>query len=499
MRFLIPLLVTGAGGLTVFGLMRRHGWSNRSSAAWALAAGPGVGFGLLGVVFFFWVFAGWPPPGRWALAGITMILALALALPVYTRRGDSARPLESGFFNRQALWPGSARARAALLAVLAIGGVAFGLLLWTFPKIVETQPYGGWDAKAIWNVRALFLYRASGDLAEIYSALEHGHPDYPLLLPASVAGQYSLLGGESLAIPAMTSLLFTLAAGVALFLAVARLSSPTIACAAVAVYYTTPAVWRWAATQYADIPLSYFLLMAVLTLSSQLDAERARRLPPVLAGLFLGLLAWTKNEGMVQAGLLAGAFALLFLGIGRSGGFSLTPIRDRWRRLLGITAGALPAAAALVLFKLHWSPVNETGRFLGGGVEKILNGDRWLTVVAAYGQQLFPGSGAVTWGLLWPSVVLCAVFFHRRRAAAGPPAQLFGAALGLSLGLSFMAYILTPVAGVQWHLDTSLTRLLLQLTPLALAWAVAGVGRECSDASRARPAPDDVPAEGTPA
>ncbi len=489
--FLVPPLVVVAGGLTVYGLMRRHGWAVASSAAWALAAAPGVGFGLLSAVFFFWVFAGMPPPGRLTLTALTGVLALALIAPVYQRPGGPQGPLGREHLGWRSLWQGTVGSRVALVAVLAIAAVAFGLLLWTFPQVTKTQPYGGWDAKAIWNVRALFLYRADGDLGEIFPRLKHGHPDYPLLLPASLAGQYCLAGGEHLAIPAFTSLLFTLGASAALFLAAARFASPAVACAAVAVYLVTPAVWRWAAAQYADIPLSYFLLMAVLTLSSQLDRDRGGRLPPVLAGLFLSFLAWTKNEGTVQAGLLAAAFAVLYAGARR-------PAAERWRRPLWIAAGALPVAVALTLFKVFWSPVNETARFLGGGLEKFLTLERWLTIVSAYWRQLVPMSGAARWGLLWAALALCALAFRRHRAAGGRPLRLFDATLVLCMGLSVMAYVMTP-DGVQWHLSTSLTRLLLQLTPLAMVWAVAGAGRGRPEGARTEQDAEDSKAQRSPA
>ncbi len=482
--YLVPLLVAAAGGLVVYVLMRRHGWAPAASAAWALASAPGVGFGLISAVFFFWVFAGLPPPGRWTLAGLTAVLASALAAQVFSRH-DASPPSEPWWPDRRSLGRGMS-SRVASVAILAMVAVSLGLFLWTFPKVVETQPYGGWDAKAIWNVRALFLYRASGDLAEIYAASEHGHPDYPLLLPASLAGQYCLLGSEDLAIPQVTSLLFALGAGAALFLAVARLSTPAVAGVAVAVYWATPVVLRWAFVQYADIPLSYFLLMAVLLLSSQLDPDRARRLPPVLAGLFLSFLAWIKNEGTVQAALLAAAFVVLFAVAGRlsRGPFEKDRWGRGWRRLLWIGAGALPVLIALVLFKTRWSPVNETARFLDGALEKLLSFERWQTVGFAYWRELAPWSGAATWGLLWPALAVAAVCFGRRRAAGGWPPRLFALTLALTFGLSVMAYVLTPVAALQWHLDSSLKRLLLQLTPLAIAWAVSGLGPVGEQAER---------------
>ena len=39
-----------------------------------------------------------------------------------------------------------------------------------------------------------------------------------------------------------------------------------------------------------------------------------------------------------------------------------------------------------------------------------------------------------------------------------------------------VVYVCTPMA-LDWHLDSSLDRLLLQLTPLTLAWALCGAGR----------------------
>ncbi len=481
MPLLVPLLVTVFGGLSIYVLMRRHGWGAAPSATWALASAPGAGFGLISVTFFYWVFAGLSPPGALSLAVLSAGLAIALATPVYCRRERLPWPAGVSITRR-----GSRGRRAALVAVAIAAAVGLGLLVRTLPQAAASKPFGGFDATAIWNVRALFLYRANGDLGEIFSGLKHGHPDYPLLLPASLAGQYSLLGGENVAIPQLTSLLFTLAAGAALFMAVTRLSSPAVAVAAVAVYWATPVVWRWTYDQVADIPLSYLLLMAVLSLSSQLDADRGRRLPPVLAGLFLGLLAWVKNEGVVQAALLAAAFAVLWWRRVRHTGAGAG--RDAWRRPLWIVAGALPVLIALVLFKVTWSPVNETARFLGGGLDKALTLDRWLVVARAYGRELAPWSGAVSWGLLWPALALCAVAFRRHRVAGGLSLRLFDVALVLTFGLSVVAYVLTPDK-VQWHLDTSLKRLLLQLTPLAMAWAVAGIGGRGSGSAGVRGSP----------
>ncbi len=481
---LVPVLVAVAGGLVVFVILRRHGWLVVPSAACSLALAPGIGFGLLSLAFFFLTFAGFAPPGRRLLVALSVALAMAVAVPVISRvaaggasRGGASRG-GAGHAGRSPVGP-----RATLVAMLLLLGIGLGLLLWTFPRASAAQPFGGWDAWAIWNVRSHFLFRADRDLGEIYSELKHGHPDYPLLLPASLAAQFCLLGRESLAIPQVTGLLFGLGSGAVLFLVVWRCASALAAAAAVAVLLSTPAFWRWAFQQYADIPLSYLLLAASAALASQLDEDRCRRLPPVLAGFCFGLLTWIKNEGLVLALLLAVAFAAVLLLAGRpfpwgrrDGPEPVTDIRrDTLRRLPWIAAGALPSLVALGLFKKLWSPNNETAGFLAGAADKLLDSDRWRPVVEGFSAELNPWSGIASWGLLWPFLALCGVVFRRRRVAIGRPLRFLGWVLILAWATWLVVYVCTP-ANQAWHLDSSLKRLMLQLTPLTLAWALAGAG-----------------------
>ncbi len=458
---LLPALIAAAGGALAFAVLRRHGWDAGASVAAAVALAPGVGFGLLSLSFFFWVFAGFAAPGRGTLIALTVALAAALAAPVVGRVDPVERPSDAR------------RPRAVLLLALLLAGVCLGLLLWTLPQASEAQPFGGWDAWAIWNVRSLQLYRAAaGDHGRVIGELKHGHPDYPLLLPGALAAQYCLLGREDLAIPQVTGLIFGLAAGAALFAALRRLGSTLGGVAAVAVLWSTPAFWRWVFAQYADIPLGYLLLVAASALASQLEAGARHRLPPVLAGFCLGLLTWTKNEGLVLAVVLAAAFAAVLAATSRPLATALATVR----RLPWMAAGALPALIALILFKSFWSPVNETARFISRAPQTLADPDRWRPVLTAFWEQLNPWTGAAMWGLLWPFVAVCAVVYWRRRAVCGAPVHFFSAALALIWAAWLVVYVCTPADQV-WHLNSSLPRLMLQVMPVTLVWALAGVGR----------------------
>ena len=68
----------------------------------------------------------------------------------------------------------------------------------------------GYDAQAIWNLRARFMYRSGNAWEAAFSPLinRNFHMDYPLLVPLSVLGGWTTLGGEVLRVPSMLSMLF---------------------------------------------------------------------------------------------------------------------------------------------------------------------------------------------------------------------------------------------------------------------------------------------------
>ncbi|HEY3038658.1 MAG TPA: hypothetical protein VGJ66_07965, partial [Pyrinomonadaceae bacterium] len=51
------------------------------------------------------------------------------------------------------------------------------------------KPHGEWDAWAIWNMRARFIFRAGPFWRDAFSyVIDRSRPDYPILIPASIAG-----------------------------------------------------------------------------------------------------------------------------------------------------------------------------------------------------------------------------------------------------------------------------------------------------------------------
>ncbi len=466
---LVPLFLAAWGASVVAVLLRRHGWSWEAAWPYGLVLGPGVGLGLGSLGFFFWVFAGFHPPGRWVLLGLIAVLSLILAGPVHRRLDAGVEPLFEWLRWVRRPWrrPTVVELVAGLLVIITLG-----MIVATFPTSRVSQPFGFYDAVAIWNARSFFLFRSTGNLSEIYADLRFGHPDYPLFLPGTLAAQYSLFGQEHVAIPQVTGLLFALSCCAAVFLLVARYGSLAVAGSAAALLAVTPSFWRWLFAQYADLPLAYLLVIGVIVLASQLE-EPSRRLPATLTGFCFGLLTWIKNEGLVLA-LLLGASLIIVIFVTRD-------FRVSWaRRGFWGLVGGLPVFAALGLFKAFWSPINETGMFLEGALAKILTLDRWWIIAQAFLEELNPWSGMARWGLLWPFILVCGAVFWRQRLAVGRPFLFVSLAMASGWAVWFAIYLCTP-ASLEWHLDSSLKRLLLQLAPLTLGWSLLGVGRAESE------------------
>jgi hypothetical protein len=109
-------------------------------------------------------------------------------------------------------------------------------------------------------------------------------------------------------------------------------------------------------------------------------------------------------------------------------------------------------------------------------MERVLELDRWLAISSAFACKFWPGchaTGFTRWGLLWPLLAIATLWIllatPRRQ-----PRDFFAALFLLGLGAYLSFYLLTP-HNVEWHLTTSLDRLLLQLLPLLLIWIFASL------------------------
>ena len=433
----------------------------RVSLAWL------VGQGVTTTLLFLWmVAAGAATPGFLLLEVALAALGIALA---------RARPIASTAIDP----PGAVEApteggRRRL--VMTCAGIMVLTMLARIAFVSAREPHGGWDAWAIWNLRARFLYRAGAEWRSAFSPLlDWSHPDYPLLLPLGVVRGWLYAGGESPLVPITIAALGTLATAGILFGALRAARSATAAALATTVLLAPPAFIAAGSAQYADVLVGAYVLgvFAVLHRYDR-DATASARLL-LLAGALAAFATWTKNEGWL---FLAAIVAARVIAVSRRKGLRATFAEMGW-----LGAGAAPVLLVVAAFKLGLAPANDLVAGQGGAtVGRLAEGWRYGTIAAAIARQLLHPLWAGAPVLL----AAYALLVGRGRLPAGERSTLRTAVLALSmvaLGF-FLVYLVTP-RDLPWQLATSLSRLIAQLWPASL-FALFLLLRDPADAGPAR-------------
>jgi len=414
----------------------------------------GFGAGILSLDFFIV-----PGAGPRALVTIDTAIFIAFAVAGFVRR---RRTDENGHVIRATSEVHPIWLVRALMAAFFIA-LAVGL----YSAVVRTMahPHGdGWDAFAIWNLHARFLFFGGRQWRDGFSSLiAWSHPDYPLLLPGVIAHLWTFLGYDSVAVPAVIALLFTFCTVGLLCSALFTMQSKTAGLLAGTVLLATPSFLEIGTWQYADVPLSFFILATTVLLSSSGNETADQAFGScgllTLGGLAASLAAWTKNEGLLF--FCAILFARFLIGVRhREANKSRGSI---WLFL----AGSIPVLLVVVYFK-HWiAPPNELFSQSNAALQKLTSPQRYWIACQWFGRDF------VTFGdwLWFPLTVAMIVFglLVGRNQESSRNVQVRIVRLGLFLTLAgyFVIYVVTPY-DLEWHLRYSLNRLFLQLWPSAV-------------------------------
>ncbi len=401
------------------------------------------GVGFTSIVFFLWRLIGMPP-GAYLVADIGLQALLAGVVWNGRRHEPPPVPAAADVKETKALRVLSALAVAASICVAAV----------LLNHFVARTPYGEWDGWAIWNLRAAFLSAGTDHWRDGFTPiLQWSHPDYPLLLPASVARLWSVadvrsaFGPQLLGISAVVSTALVMAGSVlrrAGFLGMALALSLLL----------IPNYLHWGVSQTADVPLGLYMLIAVASLAAARSAPRY-----VVAGLAVGFVVWTKNEGLA----VAAAVLITIVALRRS--------RHDVPLLGWLAAGFAVGGLALLLFKLTLSPPGQLLEQIASHrpLEKLADADRHGVVAWSMGRGLF------TWGGWFPipgSVLLvaCIALASVHWRSVPKEVGIGGGVVGLMVCAYYGIYVMS-LYDLEWHLFTTWERLIAQLWP-TMIWTV---------------------------
>jgi len=469
---LVWALIIGWLAIRLSGVARD--WQPRWAAlVLEISLGAGLGAALTSCLFVALLAGG--AADRWTAVIAEAIIAAILA--VLSWRSRSKTSVTGETVARAAGWRWT-RILAAVVAVILLMVLAAQI------DSAAKQPFGEFDAFAIWSARARFLLGPGETWQRAFSPmLEKQHPEYPLLLSAFVARTWRWSGDESQgAAPAGASMLFFWASSGVLLGALTILRGPPAGLLALLVMVTNTTMPELSKWHYADIPTSLFFLgcLALLLLGAQGGTNSIRVVYLAMSGLFASFAAMTKDEGIP---FLLAVPCLLALIEWRSAGL---------RRAFGSVgpwlAGAAPGALLQAYFKLAVAPPTE-GPSMAQALEFLMQPGRYgIVVTHLLSEALKMGSGIFN-PLLLLGILALTLRFEIPRTLRRY-LVLSGWVLGVEL-LAYCAVYLTTTDDIVWRLDTSLARLYAQIWPsfLLLAFLVLRTPRDPDEAGAIEKAP----------
>jgi hypothetical protein len=317
------------------------------------------------------------------------------------------------------------------------------------------------DALSIWGFKAMVI--ANSESIRIPAFLDpdyyHHHKDYPLLFPSLQAVFYRMSGDVLDRTAKLLYPILLLATALNMYFHLKRRFGFGAAISAGGLCLVTPSICGYhpgICSAYMDIPLGCFTVLALMFGSSWLRERQGT--DAFLAGLFLGAMALTKNEGLAVSALAVLLFAVAGL------------YHHGIRGLLGWFWLLLPWAvltAAWITFRreVPQGGVDYIGLITSGAWKERIDmlphvAWRYLLEIAHFER----------WGFLWLLMLVTIPFWLRERGLT-PGLVLFG-----MIGIHILAVTLSPLE-MRYQIASALFRLPGQLAPLAAACVGVGMGR----------------------
>lgn len=407
-----------------------------------LALAAPLGMGIVSLLEFVALTTGWV--ALTLISELLLVVAISLLLfrRMRTHRGASPEACDPEHCPRY-----------LTLSLLALAAIAFA----SFILRSYQAPHGESDAMNIWNLHARFLFRDPEHWHAMFSpTLDYSHPDYPLLLPGFIASTWARLGSDTTLVPTVVALGFSASLVALLYESLRDRGLGLAACLATFALLAGQGFTQYASAQLADVPLAFFYLASAVLLTRDGIPGRSDVPRLLLAGFCAGLAAWTKNEGQL--------FLLLYLACG------IVWLRHAhrarpWRSWLALVSGAAPALVAILFFKIRLATGNDliSGANSTGIIDKLLDGSRYLECATG----LFWGLVRLGDGFLL-IVIAFVILSPRQSRPADRPARLLFTVLASSTILGYCFVYIALSGGIEEHMATSLSRLLLQVWPLTL-------------------------------
>ena len=398
--------------------------------------GVGLGTGLSSLLYFLWFWCRFPPV---VYPYVELVAIVLLPVLLVWRSPKPIAKINIAFTRADLAWGG--------LIFLAVALCVIQFLIRS-----AQIPHGMQDAWGIWNVSARFIYGAGGRWLSIIPQSAWFHSDYPLLVSLNIADTWSLVASSTTRVPIIFGLVYLLGLIGLLGSSLAFAKDNQQGALGAIVFASVPVVASLTANQYADVQLSYFFLASGMLFYSYTFTHQPRLL--ILAGLFVGLAGWTKNEGLAFIVIAAALCAFLSL-------------REKKNLLTYFLVGLALPLLVILLFK-SITPPNDLFVDKAASFRQLFDLSRYLTILTRSTQTLFSFGN---WPVSLFVIFLAYFLLNFARLQSTGKLWILPVLCLAQFASYFFIYLFTP-ADILVHINSSIERLFFHLFPLTLCFAL---------------------------
>ena len=286
MNALCPYLISSLSGLCLMQLLTAR--KNNCDLSLKIFLGSGLGIGLNALTTFlsFILFNRLVPLFAITLNLLICVVVIVLSVLFCLKNKTPVRSFKK-----------IDRLHLAGIAALTLAAVP----LWYQS---DFYAYGGWDAWSAWNLKAKFLFLGGDQWRNMFEpVLWRSSPHYPLLLPLINVWGWLFTVEPVYQVPVITAFLFTFLSVGLVYTGLKKLTGTHLSLIPALVLLTLPIFNKLSLSQYSDNVLGFYLLASLFSLAVAKNEQDPAFV--FLAGIFLGLLSFTKPEGLIAAILIA--------------------------------------------------------------------------------------------------------------------------------------------------------------------------------------------------
>ena len=405
----------------------------------------GLVLGISSCTFFLWLyFLGFPSKNYHIIENILAVILIPIAFYTSNYQKATGRNQETGSDFKIYL-------RVLNIAALII---IFCFVI-AFLLRSAINPHGWEDAWGMWNLKARLLFRGGDNWRIAFSnVLFWTSRDYPLLVPVSIVRIWSYLKNDSAIAQTIVAGLFTFSTVTLLISSLSVIRSRSTGLLAGLILVGSRYFIKTGAYQIADVPLGFYILSTIVLFSLKEKSDSQSRCL-ILAGAMAGLASWTKNEGVL---FLLVVFIVRMIVISSNRG-----IKAYSKELAMFSIGVLPILAVVLLFKLKIPSTNEllTGQNMDTVLARLMDFTRYLIIGKAF-IVFFYDKLTKEWLIILP--IYFFLLGKTKQHVNEESIKTSFVIVLFMIGGYFSIYLITPL-NLQWHIDTSIWRLLLQLWP----------------------------------